>query len=418
MRSENKFLYRFLSTVLVLAFIILLGPETCRSEPPIKIGLIDAYSGAAASGTKQALYGWEMVVDEFNAKGGLNGRKIEIITRDDKFKTDEAVAHARELILKERVDFLAGIANSAAGLAVSEFAKSKKTLFMSHLTYAARLTGELGHRYVFRSCSSAVVQGMAQAFYAAAKPYRKWYIIGDDYEYGHSLAESFVKGLKQMKPDAVVVGESWVRLGETDYTPYLSALMSQKPEAVFGAWGGSSHSPFTKQAKMFGFFDKTPYLTFFLGDPTLAKVLRESYPVGASAGDSYLWYYPATSANKEFVKKYMDYADKKGETDAYPGECAFTGYMGARFLTEGMLKAKSAKTEEVINAMEGLTVETAIGPVTMRACDHQAMYPVFVGQIASLPGYPFPVMKDIMTVASEKLAPTCEEIRVLRKAGK
>lgn len=83
-----------------------------------------------------------------------------------------------------------------------------------------------------------------------------------------------------------------------------------------------------------------------------------------------------------------------------------------------MLKAKSAKTEEVINAMEGLTVETAIGPVTMRACDHQAMYPVFVGQIASLPGYPFPVMKDIMTVASEKLAPTCEEIRVLRKAGK
>ena len=97
---------------------------------------------------------------------------------------------------------------------------------------------------------------------------------------------------------------------------------------------------------------------------------------------------------------------------------SFTGYMGARFLTEAILKAKSTKTEDVINALEGLTVETAIGPMTMRACDHQAMYPVFVGQIASVPGYPFPILKDIMAFTSKEVAPSCEEIAALRKARK
>lgn len=418
MRSKNRFFFRLLVVMFLQLSIVLIVPGMARSERPIKIGLIDAYSGGAAYTTKQALYGWQMVVDDFNAKGGLKGRKIELITRDDKFKADEALAHARELVLKERVDFLGGMINSGAALSVSEFARSRKKIFMAHLSYGHRITGEMGHRYVFRSCATTGLQGTAQGFFAATKPFKRWYIIGDDYEHGHSVAEGFVKGLKQKKPDAVIIGEAWPKVGETDYTPYLSAMMAQKPDAVFGAWGGSAHVPFTKQAKMFGLFDKIPYLAGFLGDPTFAKVLKESYPVGAYTANSYLWYYPTTPANKEFVQKYMDYAAKNGDADAYPGESAFTGYMGARFLTEAILKAKSAKTEDVINALEGLTVETAIGPMTMRACDHQAMYPVFLGQIASVPGYPFPIMKDIMTVTSKEVAPSCEEIAALRKARK
>jgi branched-chain amino acid transport system substrate-binding protein len=417
MRSEKK-MFHLLVVVLALLVITLVVPGTARSEKPIKIGLIDAYSGGAAYTTKLALLGWQMVIDDFNAKGGLNGRKIEIITRDDKFKADEALAHARELVLKENVDFLAGTINSSAALAISEFAKSKKKIYMVHLSYGHRITGEMGHRYVFRSNPTTAAQGTAQGFFAATKPYKKWYILGDDYEHGHSVAEAFVKGLKMKKPDATIIGEAWPKVGETDYTPYLSAMMAQKPEAVYGAWGGSAHVPFTKQAKMFGLFEKIPYLAGFLGDPVFAKVLKESYPVGAYTGNSYLWYYPATQANKDFVKKYMDYCAKKGETDAYPAESSFTGFMGATFLTQAILKAKSAKTEDVIKALEGLTVETAIGPMTMRACDHQAMYPTFVGQIANVSGYPFPILKDIMTVTAKEVSPTCEEIASQRKARK
>ncbi len=199
MRSENRFILRFLLTILVLAPIILIGPAICRSEPPIKIGLIDSYSGGAAYTTKLALYGWQMVVDEFNAKGGLKGRKVELIVLDDKFRADEALAHARELVLKENVDFLGGVFNSGAALAVSEFAKNKKKLFMA-VCWGPRVTGEMGHRYVFRACSHSGLQGTAQGFYAATKPFKKWYIIGDDYEMGHTTADSFLKGLKEKSP--------------------------------------------------------------------------------------------------------------------------------------------------------------------------------------------------------------------------
>lgn len=418
MGSENKLFNRFMVVVFVLISIILIMPETARSEPPIKIGIIDSYTGPAAFIAKQALNGWQMAVDEFNAKGGLKRRKIEIITRDDKFKPDEALAHARELVLKENVDFLGGMMNSSSALAVSEFARSKKKIFMLHASYSHRITGEMGHRYVFRSCQSTDVMGMSGGYYAGTKPFKRWYIIGDDYEFGHSIADSFLKGLKKKNPNAVSIGEVWMKVGETDYTPYLSAMMAQKPDAVFAALGGSSLIPFAKQAKMFGLFDKTPFFAYALSDSIFPMVLKESYPVGIYSGMGYLWYYPATPANKEFVQKYLDYTTKKGEPEPYAAEAVFSGYTGARFIIESMLKAKSAKTEDVVNSLEGLTIQSASGPITMRACDHRVITPVFWGQIASLPNYPFPVMKDLFTISATEIAPTCEEIAELRKARK
>ena len=407
-----------LAGIVLAGLIIFAGPQSGRCEGPIKIGVIDSYTGAAAFVTKQALLGWQMAVDEFNAKGGLNGRKIEIITRDDKFKVDEALAHARELVLKENVDFLAGSINSSAALAVSEYAKTKKKLFMIHAAYSHRITGEMGHRYVFRSCQNAEIIGLSGGAFAGGKPFKKWFIVGDDYELGHSLADNFKKGLKKANPNAVIVGEAWIKLGETDYTPYLSAVMAQKPEAVFGCFGGASHVPFPKQAKMFGLFEKVAYFHYWLADPMFAQVLKESYPVGAYTGLSYLWYYPETPANKEFRNKFLTYTTAKGSPQHYPAEGVMSGYSGARFLIEAMVKAKSAKTEDVINALEGLTIQTASGPMTMRACDHQVMAPVFWGQLAKLPNYPFPVMKDIYTASVKDITPSCEEIAAERKARK
>jgi branched-chain amino acid transport system substrate-binding protein len=416
MGSKRTICYLCLCMVVTVALTVLATPEMGRGEAPIRIGIIDSYTGAAAFTTKQALLGWGMAVDEFNARGGLNGRKIEIITRDDKFKPDEALAHARELILKENVDFLGGTINSASALAVSELAKSKKKIFMAHSAYTHRLTGEMGHRYVFRSCQSADIIGQSGGAFAGSKPFKKWFIIGDDFELGHSLAENFKKGLKKRNPDAVIVGESWVKLGETDYTPYLSAVMAQKPDAVFGCFGGASHVPFPKQAKMFGLMDKVAYFHYWLADPMFAKVLKESYPVGVYSGLSYLWYYPETPAAKEFRQKYLEYTTKKGEPQKYPAEGVFTGYSGATFLIEAMVKAKSAKTENVIKALEGLTIQTASGSLTMRACDHQVLAPVFWGQIANVPNYPFPIMKDIYSGKVSDITPTCEEIAAARKA--
>ena len=403
----------------VAPLILWAGPGMVLAEKPIKIGIIDTYSGGAAAFTKPALMAWQMVVEDFNSKGGLKGRKIELVVRDDKFRPDEALSHARELVLKEGVNFLAGTVSSSCALAVSEFAKKKKMIFMDHIARSHRITGEKGHKYVFRGCANSAIEGLAGGAYAAQKPYKKWYIIGDDYEYGHSIAENFWKGLKKNKPDVVKIGEAWPKLKETDYTPYLTALVAAKPDAVYAAFGASGLISFFKQAKLFGLFEKLPVFAFALGDSLFPKVLKENMPVGAYGGANYLWYYPETPANKDFVKRYLEFTTKKGHPDPYPsGIGAFGGYCSAKFLTTAILKAGTTDTEKVIKALEGLTIETAIGPIKLRACDHQAETPAFWGLLAKLPGYPFPVMKDIVMTPPEKVLPTCEEIAAARKAAK
>jgi len=415
----RKFLGVMLTVCLCLTFILTMNPGVAAAEKPIKIGLIDCYTGGAAAFTKPALVAWQMVTDEFNAKGGLNGRKIELITRDSKFKADEALSHARELILKERVDFLAGTVSSSAALAVSEFARKKKKIFMVHISRSHRITGELGHKYIFRGCPSAAIEGMAGGYYAASKPFIKWYIIGDDYEYGHSIADNFWKGLTKHKPEVVMVGEAWPKVKETDYTPYLTALMAKKPDAIYAAFGASGLISFMKQAKLFGLFDKTPVFAFALADSLFPKVLKQNMPVGAYAAGNYLWYYPESPANKAFLKRYLEYTTKLGKPDHYPsGIGAFGGFCSAMFMTKAITKAGSVETGKVIKALEGLTIETAVGPVRMRGCDHQAITPAFWGQIANVPGYPFPVMKDIVMTPAKKVIPTCKEIAAARKAAK
>jgi branched-chain amino acid transport system substrate-binding protein len=415
----NRFGIVGLLIIVAVSLVFTMAPVPAFAQKPIKVGLIDCYTGGAAAFTKPALSAWQMVVAEFNAKGGLKGRKIELLTRDSKFKADEALAHARELILKDNVDFLGGTVSSSAALAVSEFARKKKKLLIIHIARSHRITGDKGHKYVFRACPSAAIEGLAGGAYAAEKPFKKWYIIGDDYEYGHSIADNFWKGLSKNKPDVVKIGEAWPKLRETDYTPYLTALVAKKPDAVYAAFGASGLISFMKQAKLFGLFDKFPVFAFALGDSLFPKVLKQNMPIGVYGGANYLWYYPDSAANKAFVKEYLAFTTKAGKPDAYPsGIGVFGGYCAAKFLVEAIKKAGTTNTEKVIKALEGLTIETAIGPVKMRECDHQAITPAFWGQIAEVPGYPFPVLKDVVMTPPDKVMPSCKEIAEERKAAK
>ena len=408
----------FLLNLAVLAVTVVLALPAWAAEKPIKIGMIDAFSGGAAAFTKPALAGWSMVIDEFNAKGGFKGRKIEIITRDDKFKPDEALAHARELVLKDGVDFLAGTTNSASALAVSEFAKQKKKLFLIHIARSERITNDKGHEYVFRGCPNAELEGMAGGAYAATQPYKKWFILGEDYEYGHSIADNFWKGLSKSKPDVEKVGEAWPKLQETDYTPYLTALAAKKPEAVYVAFGASGLIALMKQAKLFGLTEKFPVFVFGLADSVFPKFLGESMPADVYGGSNYLWYYPDTPENKEFVKQCAAYTGKDGKPDEHPsGIGFFAGYCCAKFIIGAIQKADGTDTEKVVKALEGLSIDTPIGKIKMRECDHQAETPGFWGKLVKRDGFPFPVIKDVVETPADKIMPSCEDIMKARKGS-
>jgi len=171
---------------LVLGAATVNGTSLAASaQGPIRIGDINSYSGTGAAFTAPYRVAVEMALDEVNQKGGVLGRKLEVLFRDDKLRPDEGIKHAQELVLQEKVAFLMGTFSSAVGLAVSDFAFKQKVLFLAAEPLTDALTWQKGHRYVFRVRPNTWEQGRMLAERAAKLPYVKWANIGPDYEYGH-----------------------------------------------------------------------------------------------------------------------------------------------------------------------------------------------------------------------------------------
>ena len=174
----------------------------------IKVGIIDCYSGPPAVYGNDALNGFKMALESINKEGVLGG-KIEFTTRDTKFKVDIALNMAKELVLNEKVDILVGTINSAAALAVSKtIAKEQKIPFIVWISKDEKITGAEGHRYVFSTAENTAMAGKAGGVGLAKKPYKKYWIAGDDYAYGHAIADGACRNLKALKPEVEKIGES------------------------------------------------------------------------------------------------------------------------------------------------------------------------------------------------------------------
>ena len=292
-----------LAGIALVAFGALPVAAPATAPQPIKVGVIYGLGGAAAPYTKPAVTGHEMAVEEINAAGGVLGRKLQLVIRDDQSKPDVGVREARDLILKEKVDFLTGIIHSGVALAVSEVAKEHKTLLLVSIAKTAALTEDKWHRYVFRATSNTLIEGRAAAILLAQQPFKRYAIAGPDYEYGHRMTEDFVAHLKKLKPDVQIVAEVWPKMGERDFTPHINALLQAKPEMVFSAIWGGDHIAFVKQAKPYGFFAKTQYLAIGQGDLDVVVPLGAEAPEGMWVSSNYTFYYPDAPANRDFVSR-------------------------------------------------------------------------------------------------------------------
>jgi branched-chain amino acid transport system substrate-binding protein len=400
-----------LSLVVAVALVVLsAGPPLDAQQPPIKIGVLYGLGGPAAPYTKPAVIGHEMAVEEINAKGGVLGRKLQLVVRDDQSKPDVGVREARDLILKEKVDFLTGLVHSGVALAVSEVAKEYKKILLVSIAKTAALTEEKGHRYVFRSTSNTLIEGRAAAILMAQKPFKRFAVMGPDYEYGHRIAEDFVAHLKKLKPEVQIVAEAWPKFGERDFTPHINAVIQAKPEMVFSSVWGGDHIAFVKQARPFGFFDKVQYMAISQGDLDVLAPLGAESPEGMWVSSNYNFYYPDTPANREFA------ARAKQKVGDYPPSGVSYSYVSTYFLAEAIKKARTTDTEKVVDALEGLTIDTPMGPITMRAADHQANKGQWWGRLKKAPEYPFLIMGDIQYIAGDQTMRSPDELKALRGA--
>jgi branched-chain amino acid transport system substrate-binding protein len=394
--------------VSMLAVSIILHPAGVRAQGPIKIGIIDTYSGPATTYTYDVRDAFKMAIDEINGKGGVLKRKIEFTTRDDKFKVDICLSMAKELVMMEKVDILMGTINSAATLAVSEYCKTEKIPFIVTFSKSEKITGEKGHRYVFSISENTAMIGKAAATGLAKKPFVKYWIAGDDYEYGHALADGVWGNLKKLKPGVELVGQSWWKVGEPELTPYLTAITAAKPDAVIFATGGASMVNAMKASKATGFAEKIPMFIHTATEHSTIAPLGLDAPEKVIGTSNYHFYYPGTPSNKAFAKAFKDAYGRE------PKVGALYGYLAAHFITQALQKAGKMDREKFINALEGLKIDSPVGQVEMRAFDHQAMLPMFMGVTKKVPEYPFLIASDIVTIPAKDVMPGIEEIKKAR----
>ncbi|MBS1252426.1 MAG: Leucine-, isoleucine-, valine-, threonine-, and alanine-binding protein [Anaerolineales bacterium] len=382
-----------------------------KIERPIKVGIIDSYSGPPAVYGKDALNGFKLALEKINAEGVL-GSTIEYTTRDSKFKVDLGLSQAKELVLKEQVDVLVGTINSALSLAISDYIKGEKVPFIVWISKSERITGELGHRYVFSTGENTYMAGKAGATALARKPYTKYWIAGDDYEYGHAIADAVQRNLKELKPDIEIVGESWWKVGEPDLIPYVTAIVNGEPDAVIFCAGGASMTNTLKTVKTTGMAEEMAVWIHTATDYTVLKALGAEAPEGVMGTMDYHFYYPDTEANKAFVQAYGDAYD-----GSLPGFPAFHAYNTANFIAEAFRTAGGLDREKFVDALEGMKIDSPVGEIEMRACDHQAVLPIFMGVTQMTPDYDFVISSDIETLSGDEVMPSCESIKKARESA-
>jgi len=364
----------FSLTALPLTALTLTALPAGAAEP-VRIGEINSYTGLPAF-TIPYRQGWELAVEEINAKGGvLGGRMLEVISRDDAGKPDDAVRVANELVSNEKVDILAGTYFSHIGLAVSDYALRSKKVFVAAEPLTDAITWDKGNRYTFRLRPSTYMQAAMLVDRAAALPAKRWATVAPNYEYGQSAVAVFKELLKAKRPDIEFVGEQWPAQGKIDAGSTVQALAASQPEAIFNVTFGPDLAKFVREGTTRGVFDGVSVVSLLTGEPEYLDPLKGEAPEGWIV-TGYPWDQIDTPAHKAFLDAYQ------ARFKDYPRLGSVVGYTTFKAIAAAVEKAGSTDSEKVADAFKGLKVESPFGGIEFRAIDHQATMGAYVGKIA------------------------------------
>jgi branched-chain amino acid transport system substrate-binding protein len=340
---------------------------------PIKIGEINSYS-TIAQFTTPYKQGWQLAVEEINAKGGLLGRKVEVIARDDAGKPEEALRHAVELTSNEKVDVLMGGFFSNVGLALADHAAKNKRLFIASEPLTDAIVWDKGNRYTFRLRPSTYMQAAMLVEEAAKLPAKRWATIAPNYEYGQSAVASFKELLKARRPDVEFVGEQWPAQGKLEAGTTLSAIMASKPDAIFNVSFGADLARLVREGNQRNVFPKMPVVSLLSGEPEYLDVLRDETPKGWIV-TGYPW---DQIDNRDHASFAANYYKRFKES---PKVGSVVGYASMQAIFAAIKKAGSTDNEKLVTAMRGLKFSTPFGPAEFRAIDQQSTMGAYVGKL-------------------------------------
>jgi len=393
-----------LAAAAVLATALGAGPAAAQDT--IRIGELNSYKAIPAF-LEPYQKGMELAVAEVNEAGGVLGRKLEVITRDDGANPGDAVRAAEELTTREGVHVLAGTFLSNIGLAVSEYAKQRKVFFLASEPLTDKLTWDNGNRYTFRLRPSTYMQVAMLMDAVEASGAKRWALVYPNYEYGTSAAETFKALLKERVPDAEIVTEQAPPLRGIDAGAVVQAIADSAPDGIFNALFAGDLSQFVREGQTRGLFDEMPVASLLTGEPEYLDPLGADTPTGWVV-TGYPWYGIETPAHDAFLTAYKD------RFDTYPRLGSVVGYSTIKSIAAGIEKAGSTDTDALIAAFEGLEVETPFGEITYRPSDHQSTMGAYVGNLDLVDGTGR--MADFTYVAGEDVLPSPEDAAARRPA--
>lgn len=380
------------------------------AQEPIRIGEINSYKSQPVftDGYKK---GMQLAIDQINAAGGVAGRKLELITRDDNANPGEAIRQAEDLITREKVDVLAGAFYANIGTALTDYAKQKQRFILITEALSDNIVWAIGNRYTFRLDSSTFMLVSSLVDEAVKLHKTRWALVYPNYEFGTAAASAFKRLMKQRQPDVEFVVEEAPPFGKIDAGSTVQALSDAKPDAVFNALFGADLAKLVREGTTRGFFGNTmPVFSIITGQPEYLEPLRDEIPANWLV-TGYPWYSIGSTPHKAFLEAYQA---KYGRENLRFG--SIIGYSAIQAIAAG-IRASGGKTdtESMIKAFEGLNFDTPDGPMSFRAIDHQATWGLYVGRLALDGGKG--VMVDYHYAPGQTLLPSDDEVRKLRPAN-
>jgi branched-chain amino acid transport system substrate-binding protein len=371
----------------------------------VKVGELNSYKVFPAF-LEPYKKGWELALEEINAAGGVNGRKLEVVSRDDGGTPGDAVRVAEELIAREKASVLMGTFASNVGLAVANLAAQRKVLFVAAEPLTDKIVWENGNRYTFRLRPSTYMQTAMLIPEAAKLKKKRWAIVYPNYEYGQSATASFKKLLSQAQPGVEFVAEQAPPLGKIEAGAVVQALLDAKPDAIFSSLFAVDLQKFVREGNTRGLFRTTPVFNLLGGEPEYLDPLKDETPEG--------WWvtgYPWSELDTPEHRKFRDAYQKRWND--YPRVGSVVGYSALYTVANALRKAGSADSEKLVEALKGLQMQTPFGPITYRAIDHQSTMGAFVGQLAKKDGKG--AMVNWRYADGARYQPSDREVQTLRK---
>ena len=393
---------RFALRTAALVFSVAALPAL--SQNVIKIGEINSYKAQPAF-LDPYKKGMELAVEEINAAGGVNGKQLQLITRDDNASPGDAVRAAEELLSREKVDVLSGAFLSHIGLALGDFAKQRKVFFLAGEPLTDKMVWQNGNRYTYRLRASTYMQVAMLVPEAAKLKKKRWAVVYPNYEYGQSAAATFKQLLKAAQPDVEFVGEQAPALGKIDAGSVTQALADAKPDAIFNVLFATDLAKFVREGNTRGLFQGRDVVSLLTGEPEYLEPLKDETPNGWIV-TGYPWYGVQTPEHKAF---YLAYHRKYND---HPRLGSVVGYSMIHALAAGISKAKSTETEKLITAFSGLSFSTPFGKATFRKQDNQSTMGAFLGRTKNDNGKG--VLVDYRYIDGATVQPSDDVVKKLR----